>query len=147
MPEFAHPWLLLLAVPVLAAAFLLRAAPARHRPRCAIPHLALLAAGAVRGCASGRTAPCPGWAPRPCCCWWWRWPGRGDVHSSREVEGEGIDIVVALDISGSMLALDFQPDNRLAVAKRHHPRLHRRAHHRPGRAWSSSRRAPSRSAP
>jgi Ca-activated chloride channel family protein len=30
---------------------------------------------------------------------------------------EGIDIVVALDVSGSMAALDFQPDNRLAVAK------------------------------
>ncbi|MBX7184437.1 MAG: VWA domain-containing protein [Vicinamibacteria bacterium] len=30
---------------------------------------------------------------------------------------EGIDIVVALDVSGSMAAMDFQPDNRLAVAK------------------------------
>jgi Ca-activated chloride channel family protein len=30
---------------------------------------------------------------------------------------EGVDIVVALDVSGSMAALDFQPDNRLAVAK------------------------------
>jgi len=28
----------------------------------------------------------------------------------------GVDIVVALDISGSMRAEDFQPDNRLAVA-------------------------------
>ncbi len=30
---------------------------------------------------------------------------------------EGVDIVVALDVSGSMAAMDFQPDNRLAVAK------------------------------
>ena len=30
---------------------------------------------------------------------------------------EGVDIVVALDVSGSMAAQDFQPDNRLAVAK------------------------------
>src|SRR6202035_3684759 len=30
---------------------------------------------------------------------------------------EGIDIVIALDISGSMAAEDFQPQNRLAVAK------------------------------
>ena len=30
---------------------------------------------------------------------------------------EGIDIQIALDISGSMAAEDFQPDNRLAVAK------------------------------
>jgi len=30
---------------------------------------------------------------------------------------EGVDIVVALDVSGSMAAEDFQPKNRLAVAK------------------------------
>jgi Ca-activated chloride channel homolog len=30
---------------------------------------------------------------------------------------EGVDIVVSLDVSGSMAAQDFQPDNRLAVAK------------------------------
>lgn len=30
---------------------------------------------------------------------------------------EGIDIVVAIDVSGSMAAEDFRPDNRLAVAK------------------------------
>lgn len=31
---------------------------------------------------------------------------------------EGIDIVVSLDVSGSMAAEDFQPENRLNVAKR-----------------------------
>jgi Ca-activated chloride channel family protein len=36
--------------------------------------------------------------------------------SEREVTTEGIDIVLALDVSGSMLALDFQPD-RLGAAK------------------------------
>jgi Ca-activated chloride channel homolog len=30
---------------------------------------------------------------------------------------EGVDIVIALDVSGSMAAQDFPPDNRLAVAK------------------------------
>jgi Ca-activated chloride channel family protein len=40
------------------------------------------------------------------------------VATSERVTSEGIDIVLALDISGSMLAEDFQPDNRLAVAKR-----------------------------
>src|SRR5690606_6148737 len=34
------------------------------------------------------------------------------------VRGEGIAIVLALDISGSMASLDFQPDNRLTAAKR-----------------------------
>ncbi|MBK6768361.1 MAG: VWA domain-containing protein [Ardenticatenales bacterium] len=33
------------------------------------------------------------------------------------IQGEGIDIALALDISGSMAALDFEPDNRLAAAK------------------------------
>ncbi len=36
--------------------------------------------------------------------------------SSRDSKTEGIDIVIALDISGSMLAEDFKP-NRLAAAK------------------------------
>lgn len=34
-----------------------------------------------------------------------------------EYETKGIDIVLAIDISGSMRAEDFQPDNRLIVAK------------------------------
>ena len=40
------------------------------------------------------------------------------AHDREIVRGEGIDIVLALDISGSMRALDFEPDDRLAVAKR-----------------------------
>jgi Ca-activated chloride channel homolog len=35
-----------------------------------------------------------------------------------QVSAEGIDIVLALDISGSMRSEDFQPDNRFVVAKR-----------------------------
>jgi Ca-activated chloride channel family protein len=34
-----------------------------------------------------------------------------------EISTRGVDIVVALDISGSMAAQDFQPKNRIAVAK------------------------------
>lgn len=38
--------------------------------------------------------------------------------SAREVlRGQGVDIVLALDISNSMAALDFEPRNRLAAAK------------------------------
>jgi len=40
--------------------------------------------------------------------------GRAKVKS----QAEGIDIVLALDISGSMRALDFPPGNRLDAAKR-----------------------------
>ncbi len=42
-------------------------------------------------------------------------PQRGTVKQS--VTTRGVDIVVALDVSGSMGAEDFQPRNRLAVAK------------------------------
>jgi len=38
-------------------------------------------------------------------------------HGQRQVFTEGIDIMLALDISGSMQAADFKPDNRLVVSK------------------------------
>lgn len=39
------------------------------------------------------------------------------VHRSEEVEGKGIDIILSLDISGSMRSLDFEPNDRLGAAK------------------------------
>ena len=39
-----------------------------------------------------------------------------EEHSSTETSTEGIDIVLAMDISGSMLACDFEPD-RITAAK------------------------------
>jgi Ca-activated chloride channel family protein len=39
------------------------------------------------------------------------------VTKEEEIETEGIDIMLALDISGSMMAEDFKPQNRLRVAK------------------------------
>ncbi len=38
-------------------------------------------------------------------------------EASEIVRGEGVDIALALDISGSMAAFDFDPDNRLEAAK------------------------------
>jgi Ca-activated chloride channel family protein len=38
-------------------------------------------------------------------------------RSQEVIRGQGIDIVLALDISGSMAALDFAPQNRLDAAK------------------------------
>ncbi|HEX2909027.1 MAG TPA: VWA domain-containing protein [Phototrophicaceae bacterium] len=38
-------------------------------------------------------------------------------NSQELIRGQGIDIVLALDISGSMAALDFAPQNRLAAAQ------------------------------
>lgn len=39
------------------------------------------------------------------------------VSGEKEYQTDGVDIVLAMDISGSMLAEDFKPENRLAVAK------------------------------
>jgi Ca-activated chloride channel family protein len=43
--------------------------------------------------------------------------GPREPRHSETIEGEGIDIVVSLDISGSMRALDFDPLDRLGAAK------------------------------
>ena len=43
---------------------------------------------------------------------------RPQIGEARQiVESEGIDIAIALDISGSMAALDFEPQDRLSAAK------------------------------
>ncbi len=39
------------------------------------------------------------------------------VSSEKEYETKGVDIVIAFDLSGSMLAEDFKPENRFVVAK------------------------------
>ncbi|MCO6451928.1 MAG: VWA domain-containing protein [Caldilineales bacterium] len=39
------------------------------------------------------------------------------VQGRETIKGEGVEIAMALDISGSMASLDFQPDNRLEAAK------------------------------
>lgn len=39
------------------------------------------------------------------------------VSAEREYQTSGVDIVISMDISGSMLAEDFKPENRLVVAK------------------------------
>jgi Ca-activated chloride channel homolog len=41
-----------------------------------------------------------------------------DVLIEKEVSSEGVDIMLVLDVSQSMAAEDFKPDNRLVVAKR-----------------------------
>ncbi len=39
-------------------------------------------------------------------------------HGREDIQGEGVDIIIALDVSGSMLAVDFVPENRLGAARK-----------------------------
>ncbi len=39
------------------------------------------------------------------------------VSGGERSETEGVDIIIALDVSGSMMSLDFEPKNRLEAAK------------------------------
>ena len=39
------------------------------------------------------------------------------AEAKEQIHGEGVDMIIAQDISGSMASLDFQPQNRLEAAK------------------------------
>src|SRR5512147_3071454 len=113
--EWARPWALLLllgALLVLLAAGLERArAPRLLFPRAAalrahrgpisrlgwLPAALLAAALALAAAALARPV--------------------GRASAPEETAVEGIDILVALDLSTSMRALDFEPVNRIFVAK------------------------------
>ncbi len=115
MLTLAAPWLLLAAIPVLAVLWWRRRRPG-PRPTLRHAHLRLFGPlpGTWRLRALGLVGPLLAIAllllvvalaqPR-------------QSHSSEVVEGEGIDIMVALDISGSMQARDFEPRDRLQAAK------------------------------
>ncbi len=113
--RFEQPLFLLLLVPA-ALAWLFAHRRARLRdPELPVPSLAILpaargararAAGAARVLLPLATALFLIAAARP-------QAGR----EVREVVSEGIDILLAIDVSGSMRCEDFRPQNRLFVAK------------------------------
>ena len=110
--DFASPWLLLLLLllPFLwwwrrrrrrGAIVFSRASVLARGPRAGkgvMRALSTLRLVALAGCMVARARPRTG--------------ARAETATS-----EGIDIVIAFDISSSMLAEDFQPNNRLEVAK------------------------------
>lgn len=115
MLTVAHPWALLLIVPVVAA-FWWR----WRRPgvRAALRHSHADLFGAVS--LTWRTQirallPWFGLVATVLMVVALAQPRRS--FSSQEIEGQGIDIMIALDISGSMRALDFAPKDRLEAAK------------------------------
>ena len=115
--RFAHPWLLLLLIWIPTLAIATRQLKSVREP-------ATLRYADVSLVANGGRS----WrvALRPLLKLL-RWLGlallivglaRPQLGETRQiVRGEGVDIALSLDISGSMASLDFQPDNRLVAAK------------------------------
>lgn len=114
--RFASPWILLAAVPVLAACWYLARRRRRGDARLVLP-------GAGDRLRLGRSA----WVRIERILPWVRAVAlllvvlalaRPQAGATQEtVSSLGVDIVIALDVSHSMMAEDFQPLNRLAVAK------------------------------
>ena len=114
--QFAAPWLLTLLFSIPLLAYVLHRKRARHQTA----GLRFASVGLVRQQRTWRTTLRPlltvgrllaialmiiGLA-------------RPQLAQAKEiVHGEGVDIVIAQDMSGSMAALDFQPQNRLEAAK------------------------------
>lgn len=116
MLRLAAPWMLALVVPALLAGWGMARRRTRADARLALPRAALLAR---------ISSP---WARLDAALPWLR--GAALVllagalarpQSGQRIEtvsSFGVDIVIALDQSGSMRAEDFRPNNRLEVAKR-----------------------------
>jgi Ca-activated chloride channel family protein len=113
--RFAEPWFLLLLIPFAVIWLVLRRLPRWREPVLPVPSLATLPRPRGIRVVAARVA---GWllpltgllfllaAARP----------QGG-HEVREIVSEGIDIMLAIDVSGSMRCEDFRPQNRLYVAK------------------------------
>jgi Ca-activated chloride channel family protein len=113
--RFAAPWFLLLLVPF--AALLLVAALRRGARPPALPLPSLELAPPARGLRArlGRILPPLEWLAIALVLVAAARPQAG--HEVREVVSEGIDILLAIDLSGSMRSEDFRPRNRLHVAR------------------------------
>lgn len=110
---FAQPWALLL-LPALALVLWWMRGRERALTHSRAGTLAALAAGSTR-----LLARLPGWLRvGALAALIFALAGPRTGAAVVDVDAEGIAIVVALDISSSMLAEDFAPDNRLTVAKR-----------------------------
>lgn len=118
MFRFANPWMLLVLV---AAALPIVGGILRERAR-RVPRLLYSETSVLRGLAPTLRARAASLLPFGQACaialgaLALARPQAG--HRVEHITTEGIDIVVALDISGSMRAEDFAPKNRLYVAKK-----------------------------
>jgi len=113
--RFAEPWYLLLLVPFLAAFWI-----ARRRPLWRDPELGVSALAAVPPTAGVRARAArvlPVLRPLAVALLLIAAARPQGGREMREVVSQGIDIMLAIDLSGSMRSEDFHPKNRLYVAK------------------------------
>jgi Ca-activated chloride channel family protein len=117
MFRFAAPWLLLLLPACLAASWLMARRRQRADARCRIPLAAVVFPRAQSGWIwIERSLPWLRALVMMLIVFALARPQAGAVIEN--VSSFGVDIVIALDVSGSMRAEDFTPHNRLQVAKR-----------------------------
>ncbi len=113
--QLAHPWALLL---LAAGPLVLRLQLVKGRHGAVLRHPAALPLLKRRGFWAGAT-----WLPAACYALAVTFAAvalaepRVRTSAAEDVTVQGIDIVIAFDISTSMLAADFQPKDRISVAK------------------------------
>ena len=113
---FRDPWLLLALIPVAVAAFFVLRRGLRRRPAARYPSLFGFAKDSTTWAVHARRAlPAVRLIALALLVIALARPQK--VKHEEEIQTEGIDIMLALDISGSMQAEDFKPQNRLRVAK------------------------------
>jgi Ca-activated chloride channel family protein len=118
MITFAHPHLLWLLMALPALAFL----RSRRGPRAAIRYASVATARAVARSARSRLGRLLPYLRLPAAAFLIVALARPQVsHASSKVEASGVDMMLTLDVSGSMQALDLQLDgkraDRLTVVK------------------------------
>jgi Ca-activated chloride channel family protein len=113
--RFAEPWLLLLLIPFVIGWFVL-GRRTRWRP-AVLPVPSLAALPRPRGWRVFFARVTAWFLPAATLLFLLAAARPQGGHEVREIVSEGIDIVLAIDVSGSMRCEDFRPQNRLYVAK------------------------------
>jgi Ca-activated chloride channel homolog len=113
--RFGQPWALLLFVPAILVWLLARRARRLRDPE--LPVASLTQVPAARGARSWAASASRFLTPLAAALFLVAAARPQAGREVREIVSEGIDILLAIDLSGSMRCEDFRPQNRLFVAK------------------------------
>jgi Ca-activated chloride channel family protein len=113
--SFRDPVLLFALVPVVVGAVIVLRLGLRMRPPARYPGLGVFAGAGSAAAAARRALPYARFLALALLALALARPQI--VEKQEEIKTEGIDIMLGIDVSGSMLAEDFKPRNRLHVAK------------------------------